>query len=82
MPYEQLSRIPQSHGLSCAAKYRNLPAVTDGLLITAGGVSPLEFAYEIFKKLDVFTPAMLEAWFGLFKTGDMKYFGELMKAER
>jgi putative intracellular protease/amidase len=63
-----------------ASNYRNEPAVTDGLLITAGGASSLEFAYEIFQKLDLFSPAVIEAWYKLFKTGDSKYFEELVKA--
>jgi putative intracellular protease/amidase len=33
--------------------YENQPAVTDKKMITAGGISPLEFAHHIFRKLDV-----------------------------
>ena len=39
-------------------------------MITAGSTAPIEFAYQIFKKLDVYSDEALEAWFGLFKTGD------------
>lgn len=64
------------------AFYQDQPAVTDDNLITAGGMAPLEFAYHIFKKLDVYPVDTLEAWYGLFKTGDPSYFNRLMRAYR
>lgn|GEM_PF-7001396 len=68
------SEYLQATGYQGAALYQNQPAVTDGALITAGATAPIEFAFEIFKKLEVYTAAMLEAWYGLYKTGDPKYF--------
>ena len=62
-----------------AALYQNEPAVTDGNLITAGATAPLDFAYHIFKKLELYAPEMLEAWYGLFKTGDPTYFFTLLE---
>jgi putative intracellular protease/amidase len=70
----------QATGYHGASKYMNQPAVIDGCLITASGTAPLEFAYQILKLLDVFSPDVLEAWFGLFKTGEMQYYGKLMEA--
>ncbi|UBF24337.1 hypothetical protein K9N68_21860 [Kovacikia minuta CCNUW1] len=32
------------------------------------------FAYHIFKKLDLYELPVLEAWYGLFKTGDASYY--------
>ena len=61
-----------------AALYQDEPAVTDGHLITAGSTAPLDFAYHIFKKLDLYAPETLEAWYGLFKTGEASYFFKLM----
>jgi putative intracellular protease/amidase len=58
--------------------YVNEPAVTDRNLITAGGLAPVEFAYHVFRKLDVMTPATLEAWHGLFTTRQPEYFYALM----
>ena len=69
----------QATGYHGAALYRDQPAVTDGNLITASSTAPLEFAYQIFKKLDVYTAETLEAWYGLFKTGDASYFGAMAK---
>ena len=60
------------------AHYGNEPAVTDGNLITASGLAPVEFAYHVFRALDVMSPATLEAWHGLFTTRQPEYFYALM----
>jgi len=57
--------------------YQNRPAVTDGKLVTASAMGSLEFAFEIFKLLDVYDDEVLDAWFGLFKTGNPAFFGAL-----
>ena len=46
-------------------------------MITANSTAPLEFAYQIIKKLHAYTTETLEAWYGLFKTGDAAYYGAL-----
>jgi putative intracellular protease/amidase len=58
--------------------YVNEPAVTAGNLITASGLAPVEFAYHVFRRLDVMAPATLEAWHGLFTTRQPEYFYALM----
>jgi putative intracellular protease/amidase len=63
-----------------SAFYRPEPAVTDGKLITASGVAPVEFAYEILKGQDVFSPQTLEAWYQLYRTHDAQYFFRLMES--
>jgi putative intracellular protease/amidase len=60
--------------------YVDEPAVTDGHLITASGLAPVEFAYQVFRKLDVMTPETLEAWHGLFKTRKPEFFYALMES--
>jgi putative intracellular protease/amidase len=60
------------------ANYINEPAVCYGNLITASGLAPLEFAYEVLKLLKVFKPETLEAWFSLNSTKQTKYFSDLM----
>jgi putative intracellular protease/amidase len=60
--------------------YQNQLAYTDGDLITANGVAPLEFAREIIKKLNVYTPPVLDAWYHLHKTGEPAYFFALVEA--
>lgn len=68
---------PHYHG---ARYYVHEPAVTDGNLITASGLAPVEFAYHIFKKLDVMSPATLEAWHGLFTTRKPDFFYALLES--
>ncbi|MBD2211473.1 glutamine amidotransferase [Nostoc linckia FACHB-104] len=62
-----------------AAFYQNQPVVTAGNVITANSTAPLEFAYHIFKKLELYDEPILEAWYGLFKTGDASYYSTLEK---
>ncbi len=63
-----------------AELYEDMPSVTDNNLITAPAMAPVDFAYHIFKCLDIYSTPVLEAWYGLFKTGRAEYFGALMKA--
>lgn len=58
--------------------YINEPAVTNGNLITASGLAPVEYAYHIFRQLDVMAPATLDAWHGLFTTRKPEFFYALM----
>lgn len=62
------------------ALYQDEPAVTDDLIITAGGLAPVEFAYQIFRQLAVFSDSTLEAWLQLFKTGDPSHYLTLLKS--
>jgi len=62
--------------------YEYKPVVVDNNLITATGIAPLEFAYEVFKKINIMKNDTLEAWYGLFKTKEAKYFFELMNSLR
>lgn len=58
--------------------YKMELAVTDGNLITASGIAPLEFSAHVLNALDVFSATTLDAWYHLNKTQDSKYFYELM----
>ncbi|MET4559828.1 putative intracellular protease/amidase [Lysinibacillus parviboronicapiens] len=60
--------------------YETEPAVTDGNLVTASGIAPLEFAMHVLKVLDVFASEAYHAWFNLYRTQESKYFFELMNA--
>jgi putative intracellular protease/amidase len=62
------------------ARYVHEPVVYDRGLITASGIAPLEFAQEILKKLDVMTPATLDAWYHLYRTHEASHFFALMKS--
>jgi len=63
-----------------AALYVREPAVCDRDLITASGVAPLEFAREILKKLDVFSPKTLDSWYRLYLTHEAACFYSLMES--
>ncbi len=67
-------------GYKGASFFRNKPAVKSGNLITASAMSPLEFSREVFAALDVYSEAILAAWYSLYKTGNPKYFADIMKS--
>ncbi len=58
--------------------YIDAPVVVDKNLITASGLAPLEFSYEVFKKINVMKVETLEAWYQLYKTKDAKFFHLLL----
>lgn len=62
------------------ALYQQEVAVTDGALITASGIAPLEFSVHVLKALDVFSTETLEAWYQLNKTQEPQYFYQLMSS--
>jgi putative intracellular protease/amidase len=62
------------------AFYEDAPAVTDDNMITASGIAAIDFAYHIFRRLDLYSLQVLDAWYGLYKTGRPEYFNALMKA--
>lgn len=49
--------------------YVNSLAVTDGHIITASGIAPIEFAREVFAALELYAEPDIEKWFQLFKNG-------------
>lgn len=57
--------------------YRDELAVTDGDLITANGVAPVEFARAILARLDVYGPDTLASWYKLYGDHDPAGFFEL-----
>jgi len=62
-------------------KYHKMElAVTDGKLITASGIAPLEFSVHVLKSLGVFSSKTLDAWYRLNKMQESKYFYELMNS--
>ena len=60
--------------------YKQEPAVTDGKLITASGIAPLEFSAHVLKALDVFSAKTLDAWYNLYRTQEPTFFYELMNS--
>lgn len=62
------------------AHYVNEKAVSDGTVITATATAPIEFAKLIFERLEVFPQPIVDAWYGLYTTGEKKYFDQLSGA--
>ncbi|MGV9772473.1 type 1 glutamine amidotransferase family protein [Streptosporangium sp. NPDC003464] len=73
LPYLQAQQ-----GYGGAERYVEAPAVTDGDLITGTPTAPVDFAREIFAKLDLYTPQVLDAWHRLFAHNDASAFEALM----
>jgi putative intracellular protease/amidase len=67
-------------GYAGAALYREERCVRDRGLITAGSTASLDFAKTVFETLEMYPKAVADAWYGLFSTGDAKYFYALMQA--
>ena len=65
-------------GYRGAQLYQAADVVSDQNVITASAMKSLEFAREIFEWLDLYEDKVLEAWYGLFKTGDPKYYAALV----
>jgi len=57
--------------------YRNIPAIADGNLITAAGTAPVDFAYQIFGTLQLYSEPVLDAWYALYKHGDASKYHAL-----
>jgi putative intracellular protease/amidase len=55
-------------------------AVTDGDVVTATGTAPVEFAREIFARLEVFAPDVLDIWYRLYGMQEAGALHELMSS--
>lgn len=60
--------------------YRDELAVCDGDIITASGIAPVEFAWEIFRRLDLYIPPVLDGWYKLYGQHDPTGYAELVNA--
>lgn len=69
-------------GYRGADHYRDELAVTDGDVITASGIAPVEFAREIFARLEVFEPEVLDMWYRLYGAKDPGALHDLMAAKQ
>ncbi|MEV4010605.1 type 1 glutamine amidotransferase family protein [Nonomuraea angiospora] len=72
--------LEAQEGYKGAEHYLDRDAVLGGDLITAGPTEPVAFAREIFRRLDIYRPEVLDAWFRLFASSDAAAFEVLMAA--
>jgi putative intracellular protease/amidase len=69
-------------GYRGAEHFRGGLAVTDGDVITASGIAPVEFAREVFARLDLFEPEVLDIWYRLYGEQDADALYEMMAAKQ
>ncbi|MTE14867.1 type 1 glutamine amidotransferase family protein [Nocardia aurantiaca] len=69
-------------GYSGGEHFVEAPAATDGDLITATGTRPVDFAREIFARLDIYEPHVLDAWYRLYGNNDPAGFYALLEYEQ
>lgn len=67
-------------GYKGAGRYRDALAVTDGEVITASGIAPVEFAREVFARLGLYEPSVLESWYKLYGRHDPAGYFELVES--
>ncbi|MFP5282850.1 MAG: DJ-1/PfpI family protein [Actinomycetes bacterium] len=68
-------------GYAGADRYVEERVVDDGGLITAPATAPVDFAAAVFRRLELFPPAIIEAWHGLYTTGEKRYYDLLAGAD-
>ncbi|MFP5282901.1 MAG: DJ-1/PfpI family protein [Actinomycetes bacterium] len=68
-------------GYAGADRYVDARVVDDGGLITSPATAPVDFAAAVFRRLELFPPAVIDAWYGLYTTGERRYFDALVGGE-
>lgn len=74
-------QVLEATGYAGRDLYRDQPAVTDGDLITASATAPVEFAREVFARLELYEPDVLASWYALYGEGDPSGYAELAARE-
>ena len=70
-----LAMTPAYHG---AAHYQEAKVVAEDTVITAPATAPIDFARAIFERLEVFPAPVIAAWYGLYTTGERRYYDALV----
>ena len=74
---EYLAAAP---GYAGAALYREARTVVDRGVITAPATAPVDFARAVFEAHDLFPAPITEAWYGLYTTGERRFYDQLVGA--
>ena len=69
--------VPEYKGSS---NFIEQPVINDNNLITASGLSPIEFTYETIKTLGVWSDETLDAWKNLYNKKDEQSYYQLMSS--
>lgn len=67
-------------GYAGQSRYVEAKAVADGDVITAPATAPVDFAKAVFERLELFPQPITEAWYGLYTTGERRYYDRLIGA--
>ena len=70
--------VAAAPGYDGAARYREAKVVTDQGVVTAPATAPIDFARAVFEALEVFPRPVIEAWYGLYTTGERRFFDALV----
>jgi putative intracellular protease/amidase len=65
-------------GYAGAAGYEEARVVVDRDLITAPATAPVDFSEAVFRRLELFPPAVIDAWYGLYTTGERRFYDALV----
>lgn len=72
--------VAAAPGYTGAELYQEARTVSDSGLITAPATAPVDFAKAIFEALDVFPQPVIDAWYGLYTTGERRFYDALVGA--
>lgn len=64
-------------GYAGADRYVDQRTVADGGVITAPGTMPVDFAAAVFRAIELFPDEVIDAWYGLYTSGERRYFEQL-----
>ena len=67
-------------GYAGGEHYVDERVVVDDNLITAPATAPVDFSAAVFRHLALFPDAVSDAWYGLYTTGDRRYYDALVGA--
>ncbi|AWB94555.1 thiamine biosynthesis protein ThiJ [Agromyces badenianii] len=70
--------LQQAVGYTGVEHYSDERAVVDGAVITAGATAPVDFARAVFEALDAMPAPVIDAWYGLYTTGERRYYDALV----
>ncbi len=71
----------QASDYAGAAHYRQERVVDAEGLITAPATASVDFATAIFRRLEFFPSSVIDAWHGLYTTGERRYYDALVRAD-
>ena len=72
--------VAAAPGYTGAERYLEARTISDAGLITAPATAPVDFAKALFEALDVFPQPVIDAWYGLYTTGERRFYDALVGA--